>query len=110
MILQILGPGYFRDLGSQYTTFSSYFLPGGYQRSISFLISRLLPFVTILAGLYFFVKLVSAGYSYLTSAGDPGKIQNATKEITNALIGLILIISSYFIVQLIQVVFGLTIL
>lgn len=79
-------------------------------RLVADFVARAMLFVIIAAGLYFFTKLISAGYGYLTSAGDPGKIQNATKEVTNALIGLILIISSYFIIQIIQVVFGVIIL
>ncbi len=73
-------------------------------------VSRLLTFAIIGAGLFFFVRLISAGYSYLTSLGEPAKIQSASKELLNAVIGLLIIISSYFIVQIIQVVFGINIL
>ncbi|KKU02676.1 MAG: hypothetical protein UX99_C0012G0006 [Candidatus Amesbacteria bacterium GW2011_GWB1_47_26] len=74
------------------------------------IVSRLLTFAIIGAGLFFFVRLISAGYSYLTSLGEPAKIQSATKELTNAVIGLLVIISSYFIIQIIEVVFGFNIL
>lgn len=72
--------------------------------------SRMLAFAILLAGLFFMAKLVNAGYIYLTSIGEPNKIQAATKEITNAAIGLMLVISTFFIIQIFQTVLGLKIL
>ncbi len=77
---------------------------------LGIVVSRLLTFAIIGSGLFFFVRLISAGYSYLTNAGDQNKIQSASKELLNAVIGLLLIISSYFIIQAIQVIFGIKIL
>ncbi len=73
-------------------------------------ISKLLQYSIIIAGLIFFVKLISAGFSYMTSAGDSAKVQAATKEITNALIGLLLVVSVFFIKQILETVFGIKIL
>lgn len=70
------------------------------------IVSRLLTFAIIAAGLFFFVKLISAGYTYLTSLGEPAKIQSASKELTNALVGLLVVISTFFVAQILQVVFG----
>lgn len=77
--------------------------------NLGFWISRVLQYAIVIAGLIFFVKLISAGFSYLTSAGDSGKIQSATKEITNALIGLILVVSVFFIKQVLAVLFNIKI-
>lgn len=76
---------------------------------LGYWISKLLQYAIVVAGLIFFAKLISAGFSYLTSAGDSGKIQAATKDITNALIGLILVISVFFIKQILKVLFGIDI-
>ncbi len=73
-------------------------------------VSRLITFAIIGAGLFFFVRLISAGYAYLTSLGEPAKIQSASKELLNAVIGLIIVISTFFVAQIIQVVFGINIL
>ena len=73
-------------------------------------VSRILIFSIIGAGLFFFVRLISAGYSMLTSLGDPAKIQGATKELTNAVIGLLIAISAFFIAQILETVFGIKIL
>lgn len=72
-------------------------------------VSRLLQYSIVIAGIIFFLKLVSGGFSYLTSAGDSAKIQAATKDITNALIGLILVVSVFFIKQILVVLFNIQI-
>lgn len=77
---------------------------------LGYWISRAIQYSIIIAGLIFFVKLISAGFSYMTSTGDSAKVQAATKEITNALIGLILIVSVFFIKQVIETLLGIKIL
>lgn len=84
-------------------------LDSTYGEGLGFWISRAIQYSIVIAGIIFFLKLVSGGFSYLTSAGDSGKIQAATKEITNALIGLILVISVFFIKQILKVLFGIDI-
>lgn len=74
------------------------------------LLSRILLYAIIFAGLIFFAKLLMAGYGYLTSAGDSAKIQSATKNLTNAAIGLFLVFTTFFIAQLIQIILGIHIL
>ncbi len=74
------------------------------------LVSRILTFAIIGAGLFFFVRIISAGYVCLISLGDSAKIESATKELTNALIGLLIVISAYFLAQILQVIFGINIL
>jgi len=72
-------------------------------------VSRFLVFAVPLAGMYFFVKFTLAAFKYMTSQGDPAKIQMATKEITTALTGLLLVVSSYFIAQIMEVITGINI-
>jgi len=71
------------------------------------IVSRFLLYAIAFAGLVFFVKLVSAGFNLLTSIGDPQKIQSATKSLTNALIGLVIVVSVYFLAQILATVLGL---
>lgn len=77
-----------------------------YKTLPSLLVSRFLQYAIIIAGFIFFAKLLSAGFSLLTSAGDQAKIQAATKDLTNAVIGLVIVITSFFIIQIIQTIFG----
>ena len=93
-----------------FNNFSKLFGPSMWSQSAGRLISRLILFSIIAAGLIFFLKLISSGYSYMTAAGDSAKIQAAHKNLINALIGLLVVISAFFLAQIIQVVFGITIL
>jgi TRAP-type C4-dicarboxylate transport system permease small subunit len=74
------------------------------------LLSRILLFAIALAGFYFFIQLILAGYQYMTSLGNPERIQATSNQITNALLGLLIIICAYFIAQIIQSITGLNIL
>lgn len=73
-------------------------------------ISRFLLFAIVAAGLYFFVRLLGAGFSYLTSGGDSGKLQAASKSLINAAIGLFIVFTSFFLAQMIEVLFSISIL
>ncbi len=52
-------------------------------------------------GIVFFVIILYAGYVYMTSGGDPTKVQTAKQWMTNATIGLIIIFAAYSIVSFI---------
>lgn len=99
-MLQIIGITPPPGLKSEFTDSNGALNVGG-------LVSRLLVFAIVGAGLFFFVRLIFAGYSMMTSLGESGKTQAASKEITNAVIGLATVISAFFIIQIIQVVLGL---
>ncbi len=71
-------------------------------KSLETVFSNILGVVTALAGLAVFVLLILGGFSFLTSEGDPEKIKKATAMITSALVGLVLIIASWFILRLIE--------
>ena len=105
-------PSYSDVPGNVFDKFKSLFDPNSANPGVFVgnFVSRVLVFAIIAAGLFFFVKLISAGYTYLTSLGEPAKIQAASKELTNAAIGLLIVISAFFLAQIIQVVFGINIL
>jgi len=73
------------------------------------LTSRFLVYAIAAAGMYFFVKTVIAGFTYLTSFGDSSKIQAAQTTLVHSLAGLIIVISAFFIGQIIENVFGVNI-
>lgn len=110
-------PGYGTDVvqkgggaSTLFNTFSSLFSPNTPDVSLAKVVSQIIMFVIVIAGLIFFLQLISAGFSFLTAAGDSAKIQSATKNLTTAVIGLLVVISAFFLAQIIQVVFGITIL
>jgi len=85
-------------------------IDGNYKVQLGVLVSQILLYAIVIAGLIFFVKLLMAGFGYLTSAGDPGKLQSTSKSLINAAIGLFLVFTTFFIAQILQVIFGINIL
>jgi hypothetical protein len=51
--------------------------------------------------------LIWGGYGYMTSAGDPEKIEGAKAKITTSIIGVVLLVLSLFLVRVVAFVFGL---
>lgn len=55
-----------------------------------------------LAGLILFIMLIIGGLKYITSAGDPKKVESARNTLTFAIGGLILIALAYLILRFIE--------
>lgn len=66
--------------------------------------------VLIFAALAFFFMLVLGGIRWILSGGEKGNVENARKQITNALIGLAIIFVAWAIIRLLATVFGVNIL
>lgn len=60
-----------------------------------------------IAGLIFFAMLLVGGFRYLTAGGDEKAAQEARKTLTNAGIGLVIIVASFLVAELLFRVFGL---
>ena len=73
---------------------------------ISNIISRLLGVVTIVAFLWFLLQFISGAFAWLNSGGDEGKLVEARNRITNAGLGLILVVGVMAIMGLVQSFFG----
>jgi len=59
-------------------------------------------FIIGIAGLAAFIMLIIGGFKWLTSAGNPAAISDAKDQITKALLGLLIILSSWLILQVIN--------
>lgn len=81
-----------------------------YDLSFGEIISLLLPYVFILAGLILFILLIIGGFEYLTSGGDQKKVASAQARLTNAFVGFIIIFVSYWLIQLLETILGIDIL
>lgn len=77
--------------------------------TIGGIVSALLSYIFIIAGLILFAYLLISGFELLTSAGDPKKIESAQAKITHAIIGFIIIFVSYWLAQILEVIFGISI-
>lgn len=74
--------------------------------TVSDIISAILPYIYVLAGLILLLMLISGGLGLMTSAGNPDKTKAAQGKITGALIGFIIIFVSYFVARIVETVFG----
>jgi lysylphosphatidylglycerol synthetase-like protein (DUF2156 family) len=50
-------------------------------------------------GVIFLVLIIYAGYNYMIAGGDEGKVETAKQTITRAVIGLVIVLISFAIVQ-----------
>jgi len=58
-------------------------------------ISNVISFLTVIAGLAFIVYFIIGAINWITSGGDPNKVKTAQLMITQALIGLTIVIIAY---------------
>ncbi|MFW6143693.1 MAG: hypothetical protein ACOC4Z_02110 [Patescibacteria group bacterium] len=81
--------------------------PAGSFKNLGDVIGTILPNIFIGAGLLTFALLIIGGFKYLTAGGDEKAVMSAKDSITNAIIGLVIIFCSYWIMWIIQTIFGL---
>jgi len=74
--------------------------------SVADVFSEAFKYIFPLAGLVLFFILIAAGFQLLTSAGNEETIQKAQKQITNAVIGFVIIFASFWIIKLLETVLG----
>ena len=75
----------------------------------SVLISSLLPNVLVLVGVVFFILILGGGFMMIKSAGGDANAQDTAKAknaVTFALVGFLLVITAYFILQIVGVIIG----
>lgn len=78
--------------------------------TVGAIVTTILPYVYVAAGLAMFVMLILGGLGLMTSGGEPGKTQAGYGKIKAGLIGFFLVFLSYAIVQLLQTILGIEIL
>lgn len=94
----------FGTLKHPFTIFQA--TPSGGGKGFSDLLGSALTAVTYGAGVLLFIYLVMGGFKYLTAGGDEKAIQEAKKIITNAVIGLVIVVVAWFVVAIVQTVLG----
>jgi hypothetical protein len=82
----------------------------GSESTIGDIISQILPIIFTLAGLVLFIFLLIGGFGLLTSGGSPDKMKAAQGRITSAVIGFVIIFISYWLIRILEIVFGISIL
>jgi hypothetical protein len=64
--------------------------------------------ILTITGIVLTLMLLKGGFGFLTSMGDAKKMESARQDITNALIGFIIVFTAYWIVQALGITFGIT--
>jgi len=93
-----------------FTGFGKLGLQGSLATNASFtftdFISSVIGIMTIVAIIWFVFLLITGAISYMSSGGDKAAVESAGKKITSALIGLVIVIISIFIIKLIGYLIG----
>lgn len=74
------------------------------------IVSNVIGFITVVAGLAFVVYSVLAGLTWITAREESERISKSKQMLTNALVGLAIVASSWALTGVLQTVFGFDIL
>lgn len=77
--------------------------PGG---SIFEIIKGIMNWLLVLVGVIAIIGFVISGIMYLTAAGDEGRIETAKKAMINSIIGVIVALLGFVIVQAVDTMLG----
>lgn len=78
--------------------------------SLGDVVTAILPYVYLFAGLGLLIMLILGGIELMTAAGDPAKSKAGYGKITAGLIGFLIVFVSFFVVQIVEVALGIRIL
>ena len=70
------------------------------------IIENIIKLLAPAAGIAFFIMLLFGGYQFMTSGGDPKAVGAARGTLTYAVIGIILVVSAWLILQLVGNITG----
>lgn len=75
--------------------------------NITKLITNILRFAFLAAGLWAFLNFILAGYSFMSASGDPKKITASWEKIWMTVLGLVIIVASFVLSAIIgYILFG----
>lgn len=91
--------------------------PGAYEPegkgagdTITKVVSNLLGILTIIAGLWFTINFLLAGLEWISSSGNPEKVQKAQNKMIHSAVGLITVVAAYSIAFIVSKILGVNIL
>ena len=70
------------------------------------IINEALKYIFPFAGLILFFFFIAAGFMLLTSAGNEEKTKKASSMLTSAVIGFVILFVSFWLMKLLQFIFG----
>lgn len=81
------------------------FLPVGFPTNINEIIASLVQLLIAASGLLFFFMLIFGGLKYLTAGGDEKAVAAARGTLTQAFIGLVIIVAAFVLTSLLLTLF-----
>ena len=81
-------------------------VPDAFDISVGDLLTTLLNLVLVIAAILVFAYLIWGGLEWITSGGDKSKTESARNKITAAIVGLVVLVASYAILQLVLQILG----
>lgn len=70
---------------------------GGVFTGLVPLLNNILRLVFVIAGVFALVNLITAGFQFMSAAGDPKQIEKAWSKIWQSIIGLVIIVGSFLL-------------
>lgn len=98
----------FGQLSGAIPSLKPIFQPGP-SSNVGGIISTVLPYLYVIAGLLLLFYLIYGGFHMMTAANDEKGLVEAKGKITNALVGFLLLFVSYWIVQIMEYILGIQI-
>lgn len=74
------------------------------------LFSGIISFLTLVAALWFAIQFIIAGFNWINAGGDKNSATAAFQRMTNAIVGLLIVVAAWVIIGLIGKLIGLDIL
>ena len=78
-------------------------------RDLGDLLEMVIGAVFTFTGVLLLLYLILGGITYLTAGGDDKRVGEAKKMLTNAVVGMLIVFTSFWIIRIVEVVFGLVI-
>lgn len=75
--------------------------------TVASIISNVIGFLTIVAGLWFTINFILGAVSWISAGGDKGKVKEAKDKITQGVVGLAIVVAAYTIAGLLGRILGL---
>lgn len=73
-------------------------------------LSNILKFAGVIAGIYFVVQIILAGFNYISASGDVKKTEAAWAQIWQSIVGMLIVASAFVIAALVEKFTGIKIL
>lgn len=97
------------NIGGLNTGYQAY-PPGGAPRTIEIIATNVVGFLTLAGGLAFIVYVLLAGLTWITARDESERISKAKQMLTNAIIGLAIVVAAWAITGVLGKIFGFEIL